>query len=258
MSPVDFDLNLDDDDAPGVVIDDDDAPGVRRDGPPRIAPHILNTLHMRQDTPQQRLRMPEGGTRLAVAVLMKASSCTRNISITRVLCINIDALRAPNVTDHQRRLLVRLRDSSLELTPWGTEFQKPYDVVITALGWTWDRSLLDPSVTVRMTGPPDRASDSVTYPLLRNTFEAASAPSMFVVGAAAHGLDRYRYKASGGFIHGFRFNARTLWRILEERYEVRAQWNRPGRGEEPRAQSAGCRGGEIDAEAMRKTGGGNG
>ena len=40
-----------------------------------------------------------------------------------------------------------------------------------------------------------------------------------VAGAAAHGLDRYRYRASGGFVHGFRFAVRALWRMLEERYE---------------------------------------
>ena len=48
---------------------------------------------------------------------------------------------------------------------------------------------------------------------------AVSAKHLFVAGAASHGRDRYRYKASGGFIHGFRFNCRTLWRLLEARYE---------------------------------------
>eukprot|EP00662_Eupelagonemidae_sp_cell21_P022305 gene22305-biopygen69751 len=100
-----------------------------------------------------------------------------------------------------------------------------------------------------MTGP--KAADPAVYPLLRSSFDSVSAPDLYVVGAAAHGMDRYRYKASGGFIHGrstapvpdfraqlppalslaartccpvlrgFRFNARALWRVLEERYELR-------------------------------------
>ena len=34
----------------------------------------------------------------------------------------------------------------------------------------------------------------------RVLFAEASEPHVFVAGAAAHGLDRYRYKAAGGFV----------------------------------------------------------
>jgi hypothetical protein len=89
------------------------------------------------------------------------------------------------------------------------EFQKPFDVAITALGWTYDRSILDPSIELAMMGPPWRPKDPHVYPDLTSAFESKTAPHFYVMGSASHGLDRYRYKASGGFIHGFRFNCRA-------------------------------------------------
>jgi len=124
-----------------------------------------------------------------------------------------------DMTDAQRELLVRLRDTLKYTVVGGMEFQKPFDVVITALGWTYNKTIFHDSIPIKLVGPPWRQLDSQVYPDLTSEFESVSAPHVFVAGAAGHGLDRYRYKASGGFIHGFRFNIRSLYRILENRYE---------------------------------------
>mmetsp|Transcript_16004 Transcript_16004/g.28526 ORF Transcript_16004/g.28526 Transcript_16004/m.28526 type:complete len:815 (+) Transcript_16004:101-2545(+) len=144
---------------------------------------------------------------------------TINYPAQRILTMHVDSLRA-NLTAEQRRLLAKLRDTTKYSTAAGMEFQKPFDIVITSLGWTYNRSLFDKTVKISMVGPPQREdTDSAVYPSLTGEFESTSAPNLFIAGAAAHGRDRYRYKASGGFIHGFRFNCRALWRILQARYE---------------------------------------
>lgn len=140
--------------------------------------------------------------------------------VSKVLCITKKALLQP-MDLKQRRLLIRLRDASAELVPSGEEFRKPYDVVVTALGWHYDQGAFDKSLKIKMVGPvsKERSKDKEVYPSLSGEFESVNVPHLFVAGAAAHGMDRYRYKGSGGFIHGFRFNCRTIYRILEERYE---------------------------------------
>jgi thioredoxin reductase len=139
---------------------------------------------------------------------------------TGVLCMHVDTIKG-QMTLQQRQLLIRLRHSSMELTQLGAQFLHPYDVVITSLGWTYDTAVFHESVRIDMKKSPHRRTkaDPGVYPILNSQYESTSAQDLFVAGAAAHGQDRYRYKASGGFIHGFRFICRTLWRILEERYE---------------------------------------
>ncbi|XP_044157209.1 FAD-dependent oxidoreductase domain-containing protein 2 isoform X4 [Bufo gargarizans] len=54
------------------------------------------------------------------------------------------------------------------------------------------------------------------YPLLKPNYEAKHVNGLFVVGTASHGVD-FR-KSAGGFIHGFRYTARSVHRIMEKRY----------------------------------------
>ena len=44
-----------------------------------------------------------------------------------------------------------------------------------------------------MTGHPKRP-DKKTYPALTPDFESINTPGLYVIGAASHGLDRYRYE----------------------------------------------------------------
>ena len=47
-------------------------------------------------------------------------------------------------------------------------------------------------------------------------YMSVDVPHLYFAGAAAHARD-YR-KAAGGFIHGLRYTARALSRVLAERY----------------------------------------
>eukprot|EP00746_Dinoflagellata_sp_MGD_P015360 gnl/MRDRNA2_/MRDRNA2_134085_c0_seq1.p1 gnl/MRDRNA2_/MRDRNA2_134085_c0~~gnl/MRDRNA2_/MRDRNA2_134085_c0_seq1.p1 ORF type:complete len:548 (-),score=68.35 gnl/MRDRNA2_/MRDRNA2_134085_c0_seq1:49-1593(-) len=138
--------------------------------------------------------------------------------ITRVLCMSIKDLRLPK-TPAEQALLVRLKTTTKGAIKGGEDFRKPVDIVVDALGWVHDTSIYDKSMEIKMHGMPSRKIDSKVYPLLNSEYESVSAKHFFFAGAATHGMDRYKYKASGGFIHGFRFTARSLWRILEGRYE---------------------------------------
>ena len=143
-----------------------------------------------------------------------------NFPAADVLCISVEAIRK-ELTPQQMALLPKLRDTTKYTTAGGMEFQKPFDAVITSLGWQYDDSVFSGNVKPEMLGHPKRP-DQRTYPSLTPEFESSNTPGLYVIGAASHGLDRYRYQASGGFIHGFRFNVRTLFRILETRFETQS------------------------------------
>ena len=53
------------------------------------------------------------------------------------------------------------------------------------------------------------------YPLMHASFESTEYPRLFFAGTLTHARD-YRV-SSGGFVHGFRYTARALYRLLEER-----------------------------------------
>nr|XP_006816535.1 PREDICTED: FAD-dependent oxidoreductase domain-containing protein 2-like [Saccoglossus kowalevskii] len=53
------------------------------------------------------------------------------------------------------------------------------------------------------------------YPAITHSYEAVNVPGLFFTGTNTHSLD-YK-KSAGGFIHGFRYTARVLSRILEFR-----------------------------------------
>merc|ERR1719163_2296584 len=84
-----------------------------------------------------------------------------------------------------------------------------YHRVISCLGWRFDASLFDASVAPNVTGPAGYASK---YPLLNPRFESATVPRLFFVGTMMHSNDFK--KASGGFIHGFRYLIRALHRVF--------------------------------------------
>ena len=52
------------------------------------------------------------------------------------------------------------------------------------------------------------------YPVLTDAYESTNVKGLFYAGALAHGRDFKR--AAGGFIHGFRYTARALVRMLAE------------------------------------------
>lgn len=82
-----------------------------------------------------------------------------------------------------------------------------YDTVIRALGFIFDRSIFDKDIR------PKDAESHKKYPEIKGNYEFTSTSGMYLTGAAAHSLD-FR-KSAGGFIHGFRYTTRTLFRYLE-------------------------------------------
>ena len=115
--------------------------------------------------------------------------------------------------------IARQEDGSLlvsdeeELPHWKTpstmHLNHVYDHVIRCTGWRYiNPALFAPDVTP--------ASDEKNkYPVLNACWES-SVPNIYYIGTAMAGRDR---KAASGFIHGFRYNIRTLFHLLEERYE---------------------------------------
>lgn len=89
--------------------------------------------------------------------------------------------------------------------------RKPYDRVIRCLGFKFNFSIFDSSTCLKNS---DNAKGRL--PALTELYEGKNSPGLFVLGNAAHSRD-YRLSA-GGFIHGFRYTARAVHRILEQRY----------------------------------------
>ncbi|XP_076305462.1 FAD-dependent oxidoreductase domain-containing protein 2-like isoform X2 [Tachypleus tridentatus] len=86
-----------------------------------------------------------------------------------------------------------------------------YDVVIRCLGFDFDDAIFpNTSKPIRSTGRKRK------YPRIKPNYESSNIPGMFFVGTVTHSLDFRR--SSGGFIHGFRYTARALFRILEWKY----------------------------------------
>ncbi|KAL8221979.1 UNVERIFIED_CONTAM: FAD-dependent oxidoreductase domain-containing protein 2 [Gekko kuhli] len=87
----------------------------------------------------------------------------------------------------------------------------PYDRAIRCLGWQFDFSIFNKSVGL-MHGKGSKKK----YPLIKPSYEAKATRGLFILGTASHSVD-FR-KSAGGFIHGFRYTARVIHRLLEARH----------------------------------------
>lgn len=90
----------------------------------------------------------------------------------------------------------------------------PMDHIIRCFGWTFDTDILDESVKVELT-------HNRKYPKITSAWEVLGVPGMYAAGTLSHSLD-FR-KSAGGFIHGFRYTSRALFRLLEEK-NFNAPW----------------------------------
>jgi thioredoxin reductase len=84
-----------------------------------------------------------------------------------------------------------------------------YDRVITCTGFRFDNSIFDDSCKPNLV-VKDR------YPEQTCEWESKNVKDLYFAGNLMHVLD-YK-KTTSGFIHGFRYNVRALWRILEQKY----------------------------------------
>ena len=95
-------------------------------------------------------------------------------------------------------------------SPPGTlKLSREYDIIINCTGWTWMKlDLFDKSAQ------PETKNDD-TLPVLSDTWESANVENMYFIGGAMHSLD---VQAASGFIHGYRYNIRSLFHLLNEKY----------------------------------------
>ncbi len=94
--------------------------------------------------------------------------------------------------------------------PGTLELDREYDVILRCTGWKWiDESLFDPKIA-------PHTWHSGQYPELKPTWESVNVPNLYFIGGAMQGNDR---QAASGFIHGYRYNIRTLHHLLEEEFE---------------------------------------
>ncbi len=93
-------------------------------------------------------------------------------------------------------------------TPGTFKSTLTFDHIIRCTGWRFvDNTLFSDDIT-----PETDAKGK--YPVLNSSWES-TIPDMFFLGTAMAARDR---KAGSSFIHGFRYNVRTLFHLLEERY----------------------------------------
>ncbi|XP_070561498.1 FAD-dependent oxidoreductase domain-containing protein 2-like [Ptychodera flava] len=108
------------------------------------------------------------------------------------------------------KLHVVFKDTVVHWEKQGYFFLKPapYDHVICCTGFNY----VDLSMFAEDCKPETKADGK--FPKLSNTWES-SIPNMYFMGTSMQCIDR---KAASGFIHGFRYNVRTLSNLLNEKY----------------------------------------
>ena len=137
-----------------------------------------------------------------------------------VVCLkdrNHDAMAARFAANPQERLLDgrgRDRDASHSLS-YTERFRAVdrycYDVLIRCTGFDWDDSVFSWPVD------SEGGRRGSKYPTLDAQWQLPSAPGLYVIGALAHMRDKPR-RSAGGFVHGFRYTARALFKWLEQKH----------------------------------------
>ncbi|KAF6031393.1 hypothetical protein EB796_010308 [Bugula neritina] len=87
-------------------------------------------------------------------------------------------------------------------------FDMEYDHVISCMGWRYVNTQLFDEETINV-----ELVKNNRYPKLSNCWETDT-KNLFYIGTAMAAIDR---KSASGFIHGFRYNIRTLFNLLEQR-----------------------------------------
>jgi len=116
--------------------------------------------------------------------------------------------------------ITRQEDGSLRLyyteefphwtTPGKAHGWIPVDYVIRCTGWKYlDPDLFAPDIV------PAPSDSTNKYPWMSSAWES-TVPDLYYAGAAMEGRNR---RSPTGFIHGYRYTVRALFRILEDRYQ---------------------------------------
>ena len=84
-----------------------------------------------------------------------------------------------------------------------------YDVIIRCTGFKFDSSIFEFPVET------DGGRTKTKYPKLTAEYESTSVDGLYAAGTLSHIRDFRR--SSGGFVHGFRYTARALFKVLEQK-----------------------------------------
>lgn len=124
------------------------------------------------------------------------------------------------VLNPQLRRITRLPNGCLQTSheyaypnaavPGTLSLTREYDIIIRCTGWRWAAAELFAD------GIRPATSANGKYPELGPIWESSNIKNLFFIGGAMQACDR---QAASGFIHGFRYNIRTLAKLLEERFE---------------------------------------
>ena len=96
-----------------------------------------------------------------------------------------------------------------------------YDAVVRCLGWKFNATAFAPLALKMRTS--SKSSRSGKYPAMTCRFASPNQPGFYYNGALTHARD-YR-RAAGGFIHGYRYNSRAMFRAWEAEH-----WGLPWEG----------------------------
>lgn len=91
----------------------------------------------------------------------------------------------------------------------GGNTRYPMDAVIRCFGWSMDTDIFCPKTV------PVKTTHNGKYPTIKHTYESDTVPGLHFAGTLGHSLDFRR--SAGGFVHGFRYTARAIFRFLEEK-----------------------------------------
>jgi thioredoxin reductase len=94
--------------------------------------------------------------------------------------------------------------------PGSLMLTREYDYLIRCTGWKWSADEIF-SENVQPT-----THSGGKYLALSSSWESENVPDLFFIGGAMGSSDR---KSTSAFIHGYRYNIRTLHHLLEERYD---------------------------------------
>jgi len=122
----------------------------------------------------------------------------------------VEAARVTKITKHgQEALKVHTENDVAHWSVPGTlSSAHVFDRVIRCTGWKYvDQDLFAPEIK-------PTADKKSKYTTLDSIWET-NVPDLFYIGTAMANNDR---KTTPGFIHGFRYNIRTIFHLLEERY----------------------------------------
>jgi hypothetical protein len=150
--------------------------------------------HSRMNVRVSGREVNKGGAKVAVLAEGVLSSNTRYFSV-------LTSALKQNLT--LTNLVVELARRG------GTPDPLMFDHVIRCLGWRHQKDMYTDQTRPRM-------QYNGKYPVMTAEYESANVPGMYFAGQLSHGKDHL--KSAGGFIHGFRYTARALFRILDAKY----------------------------------------